>query len=120
MATSAVVVHWGTPIPTRERMALEEFSSYMSWANKLKKDGKIERFEVYQLTAGTFQKRSGFTIMEGNEQQIRTLTESDEFRARIDRVMNVTQNAQLERCDVGANVGQRMQLYGSVLQQLGL
>lgn len=120
MATHAVLIQWALPIPGRERMALEEFNSYLQWANKLKKDGKIERFEVYQLDAGSFQHLAGFTIMEGNDQQITNLAQSDEFRSRIERVMNMTQNVRLERCVVGSEAGQRMQRYAAVLQQLRL
>ncbi len=101
-------------------MALEEFSSYMTWANKLKKDGKIQRFEVYQLNDSNFQKRSGFTVIEGTEQQIRNLGDSDDFRARVERVMTVTQNFRIEHCVVGDEAGKRMQAYGAALQQLKL
>jgi hypothetical protein len=120
MVTHAILIQWGTPIPGRERMALEEFNSYTQWANKLKKDGKIERVEVYQLESANFQQMSGFTVMEGTEQQIRTVVEGDDLRSRIQRVMNMTQNVRLERCVVGTEVGTRMQGYAAVLQQLRL
>lgn len=120
MATNAILIQWAVPIPGRERMALEEFNSYMQWANQLKRDGKIERFEVYQLDAGNFHKVSGFTLLEGSNQQITTLMQSDEYRARIERVMNMTQNLRVEPCVVGSEAGQRMQRYAAVLQQLHL
>jgi hypothetical protein len=120
MSTSAIMIQWGTAIPTRERMALEEFSTYTQWVQKLKKDNKIERYEVYQVARGNFQKLSGMTIIEGNDQQIEQLIQSDDFRARVDRAINLLQNFRVEHCVVGAAVGQQMQRHGSVLQQLHL
>lgn len=120
MATHGILIQWGTPVPGRERMALEEFNSYMQWTDKLKKDGKIERREVYQLENTNFQKMAGFTVVEGSEQQIRAIMDSDEFRSRIQRVMNTSQNLRLEQCLVGSEAGKRIQGYAAALQQLRL
>jgi len=101
-------------------MALEEFASYMAWANQLKTEGKIERFEVFGPRDGTHQLFTGFTILEGSDKQIDAISDSDDFRLRIDRVMTVTQNLRVDRCDVGAVYGNRMKAYAGALQQLKL
>lgn len=120
MVSSAILIQWGTPVVGRERIALEEFGSYMQWVNRLKVEGKIERFEVYAPKYGNHQLFTGMTIVEGDDRQIEDLLESQDFRLRIDRVLTVTQNLRVERCEVGTVVGDRMKLYGQALQQLKL
>jgi hypothetical protein len=120
MATKAIYIQWGSPFPGRERMALEEFSSYMNWANELKAKGEIERFEVYSPNGGTQQRFTGFTVVEGSESQIDKILKSDDFRMRQNRVMSVCNNLTVHGCDAGTNVGKRLQLYGKSIEKLGL
>jgi hypothetical protein len=120
MATKAIYIHWGIPFPGRERMALEEFSSYMQWANELKSTNKIERFEVYGPLTGTQQTLSGFTMLEGSDDQIDEIANSEDFRQRTIRVMTVCNHFGMEHCEVGVKLGERMQRYNKALAQMGL
>jgi len=115
-----ILIAWGTPVVGRERPALEEFASYMQWVNTLKTQNKISRFEIYAPLFGQFEKSSGFSIIEGTVPQIDEVLASDDFRARIDRVVSVVQGVRVESLDVGDDVGKRMKLYGAALQQLKL
>jgi hypothetical protein len=120
MATRALLIQWGLPHVGRERMALEEWSSYMQWTNQLMGQGKIERFGVYGPISGNQQRFSGFTLLEGTEKQIDEIADSEDFRLRIDRCMTSIQNFRVERCDAGGAMAERMKLYGKSLGQLGL
>jgi len=120
MATKAILIKWGIPFPGRERMALEEFSSYLQWANQLKAAGTIERFELYGPLSGTQQLFSGLTVIEGDDAKIDEIADSEDFRMRTNRVMSVVHNFTVERCEVGVAVGERMKRYGLALKQLGL
>ena len=62
----------------------------------------------------------GFTILEGEDRQIDEIMDDEDFRLRVDRVMTVTQNFRVEKCDMGAAMGARMQLYAKSLKQLAL
>lgn len=115
-----IYISWGTPIAGRERLALEEFASYTQWVATLKNQGQIARFEHYMPTYGKFQKVAGFSIVEGSEQQINAIADSDDFRTRVQRVVTVANNVTVEKLDVGDDVGKRMKQYGSALQQLKL
>jgi hypothetical protein len=120
MSISAILIQWGLPIPGRERLALEEFSSFMQWTTKLATERKIERVGVYGVRAGTQQLLSGFAIIEGDDAQIATVLASDEFRARSQRTMTVVQNLRIEPCEAGAAMATRMANYATALQQLKL
>ena len=118
--TTAIYMAWGLPVPGRERPALEEFSSYVQWVTKLKADGKIARFEVYMPVYGLPQALTGFTVIEGSDQQIEAIVKSQEWRVRVDRVLMIAQNVRVDLCEVGEAVANRMKVYGSTFQQLKL
>ncbi len=115
-----ILIKWGTPIVGRERPAIEEFASFMQWASNLKKEGKISRFEVFMPMFGQYEKMAGFSVIEGPSPQVNAITESEDFRKRIDRVISVAQSVSVDLLDTGDDVANRMKLYGSAIQQLKL
>lgn len=115
-----ILIMWGTPVASRERLAIEEFGSYAQWVTSLKAQGKIARFELYMPQFGTYERFAGFSVVEGTETQIDTILESEEFRTRVQRVLTVAHGVRVESLDVGDDVAKRMKLYGSSIQQLKL
>jgi hypothetical protein len=120
MSNRAIFIRWGMPLAGRERLAVEEFGSYLNWVTQLKKEGKIERFEVYGPTTGNLEAFTGFTIVEGKEDPIAELVASEEFRIRVNRLMLLAHGAHVDVCDVGEGVGARMKLYATAVTQLKL
>lgn len=80
MATSALFVECGMPIPGREARAIEVFFSAMQFWGKLQQDGKIEAFRSYGFLTGDQQTRSATVIIEGSDAQIAALRESEAYR----------------------------------------
>jgi hypothetical protein len=46
MASGALFVGWGEPVPGREKAALDIFNTSMEYWGRLQADGKIESFDV--------------------------------------------------------------------------
>lgn len=113
-----ILISWGSPIAGRERLALEEFASFMNWVTGLKAQGKIADFEVYNLEWGDFETWSGFAILEGSASQIDDVGHSDEFTARTQRTLSVVRGLRIEPISVGEDVTKRMKAYGNALLQL--
>jgi hypothetical protein len=120
MKMKGIMVTWGTPFAGRERLALEEFASYTQWVTTLKTQGKISRYEHYMPLYGKFESFAGFSIIEGSEQQIDAISDSEDFRTRVQRVITVAHGVRVMELDVGDDVGKRMKQYGSAIQQLKL
>lgn len=115
-----IMISWGAPIAGRERLALEEFASFMHWVTALKAQGKITDFEVYNLEWGDFETWSGFAILEGTAAQIDEVGHSDDFTARTQRTLSVIRALRIEPISVGEDVTKRMKAYGNGLLQLKL
>lgn len=120
MPNTAILIRWGTPLAGRERLAVEEFGSYLNWVSQLKKEGKIERFEVYGPRTGNLETFTGFTVVEGKKEPIGELIESEEFRVRVNRLMLLAHGAHVDMCDVAEGMANRMKLYATAVAQLKL
>jgi hypothetical protein len=120
MSNRAIVIRWGMPLAGRERMAIEEFAYYMQWANQLKKEGTIDRFEVYGPRTGNLGAFTGFTVVEGKDRAIEELADSDEFRTRVNRLLLLVKDARVDVCDVAEGMATRMKLYAGAVSQLKL
>lgn len=118
MSNRALVIRWGMPLAGRERMAIEEFSSYVQWASQLRKEGKIDRFEVYGPRTGHVSDFSGFTVLEGKDTAITELGDSEEFRIRVNRLLLLVNGADVDLCDVGDGMATRLKLYATAVSQL--
>ena len=114
----ALLITWGVPIAGRERLALEEFSSYMQWATSLQAQKKIARFEVFAPLFGSFESFSGCSILEGSAADIDAIADSDEFRGRMQRVMSVAHGVRTQLLAGGGDMLALMKLYGAQIQQL--
>lgn len=115
-----ISIVWGTPVVGRERLALEEFTSYVQWATKLKTEGKLARFELYAPQFGRYETYAGFSIIEGSKAQIDAILDSDDFRARVQRVFTVAHGVRVDAIDTADDVLMRMKNYGAAIQQLKL
>src|SRR5262245_6433410 len=120
MATSALLIEWGMPIPGREARALEEFSVTMRWWEDLASTGRIGEFRVVGVRGGDYAARSGFCLLSGTDAQIDAVLASPEFRARLNRALATTQHVCVHRCECGERMARRMQAYGAALKQVGL
>jgi hypothetical protein len=114
----AMLIEWGMPIQGRETKALEEFMTSVAWWAELKQKGKIEEFRTYGNLTGNFSQRAGLVIIEGSEQQIQDLQNSEEFRVRIDHVLAIGNRIQVTLLETGDSMTKRMQRYGTVIKKV--
>ena len=115
-----IMISWGTPVAGRERLALEEFASFMQWATALKAQNKIARFDVYVPEFGEYESFSGFAILEGTAKQIDELGRSDEFNVRTQRTMTCVHGLRINSLKGGDEVANHMKAYANALLQLKL
>jgi len=114
----ALLVEWGMPVHGRETKALEEFMNHTTWWNELKSSGKIAEFRAYGDVTGALSHRSGFVILEGTEEQIRTLHASDDFRTHLNRGALTVENVHVTLLETGDAMTTRLQRYGKNLKEV--
>lgn len=119
MATHAIMIEWGMPIEGRESKALEEFMSTMGWFTQLQEGSKIERFATYGTLTGNMADRTGLAIVEGSKKQIDALRHDEEYRVRLNRLITIGHNIQIQLLETGDQMPTRMMRYGKVVKEIG-
>jgi hypothetical protein len=91
MANAALFIGWGSPVPSRERQALEVFGQVMQYYGRLKGEGEIESVEPVALEphGGDL---GGFVLIQGDRDKLSRLRTNPEFVHNINRVALVVQN----------------------------
>lgn len=119
MINQALMIEWGMPIEGRESMALEVFSSHVQWWTELKTKDRIKEFRTYGMLTGDFSTRSGFVMVEGTIEQIDELRHSEEFRTRLNDVLNIVRNVHITTLETGELMMKRMMRYGESIKKMG-
>jgi hypothetical protein len=117
MANSACLIQWGMPIENRELKAVEVFMASVAWGEKQKSQGKIEDFKMFGALTGNQQRRSGFTLVEGSQEQLRTLMDTEEWRELMVRVATVCHDVDIALFETGEAMADRMRRYGKVVRE---
>jgi hypothetical protein len=119
MASKAVQVSWGSPIVGRELKALEVFASSVAFWTKLQEDGKIENFQPFGNLTGNMDARAGFVIINGTDEQIDTLIETEEWRSLITDVVVIGTQIQVDLLETGDKMQSRMERYAKSVKKIG-
>lgn len=84
MAEAALCTVWGTPVPGREKDALDNYGDALQYMGRLQQEGKIEGFEVVVLgpTGGDF---TGFMLVRGTQAQLDSVRHADEYERLLIR-----------------------------------
>src|SRR5256712_13771772 len=91
MATSALVIGFGTVVRGREQKALQVFNEAIQYYTRLQQQGTIESFEPVALEphGGDLQ---GFLLVRGDREKLNALRSSEEFLRLNNRVALVGDN----------------------------
>ena len=91
MATSALVIGFGTVVRGREQKALQVFNEAIEYYPRLQQQGMIESFEPVALEphGGDLQ---GFLLVRGDREKLNALRSSEEFLRLNNRNVQVVDN----------------------------
>ena len=91
MATSALVIGWGTVVRGREQKALQVFNEAIQYYAQLQQQGTIESFEPVLLEphGGDL---AGFVLLRGDREKLNALHTSEEFLRLNNRAVQVVDN----------------------------
>lgn len=117
MSNRVLFVGWNRPIPGRETMAYELFSTFLNVLETARKNGQIDSYEPVILDPHGGE-LNGFVLIRGERQGIEKLESSQEFidtqlRARIYLDGNGT-----VRGVTGTELQQRMTHFRKLIQEI--
>jgi hypothetical protein len=116
MAEAALCTVWGSPIPGREKQALNVYNETMQYWAALQHEGKIERFDVTVL-APSGGEVAGFLVARGTAEQMDSLRRSKEYQQRTARVQLVASHLCIADAYVDEGLDQIMGQYQEVIAQ---
>jgi hypothetical protein len=104
MATSALMIGWGSAVPGREQKALQVFNETIQHYTRLQQQGMIESFEPVSLApyGGDLQ---GFVLVRGDSEKLNALRSSEESLRLSNRAALVVENLSV----VTAFIGEELQ-----------
>ena len=115
MAEAALCTHWGTPIPGREKQALNVFNETVQWWAGLQQEGKIERFDVTVL-AFSGGDVAGLLVVRGTAEQIDSGRLSKEYQHHVARGQLVASHVGVASAYVDEGLAQFMGWYQDVVE----
>jgi len=115
MAEAALCTLWGSPVPGREKQALNVFNETVQWWAGLQQEGKIERFDVTVL-APSGGEVAGFLVARGTAEQIDSLRRSKEYQQHVARGQLVASHLSVARAYVDEGLAQFMGWYQKVIE----
>src|SRR5690348_17867761 len=91
MATSALMIGWGSVVRGREQKALQVFNEAIQYYTQLQQQGEIESFEPVQLEphGGDL---AGFLLVRGDQEKLSQLRTREEFLRLNNRAGLVVEN----------------------------
>ena len=110
MSEAALCTVWGTPVPGREKHALDVYSETLQYWGRLQQQGKIERFDVVVLgpTGGDL---TGFMLVRGTQAQLDSVRHSEEYERLLNRVQLIAQHVRAADAFVDEGLARVMSQY---------
>jgi hypothetical protein len=118
MADAGLFIGWGVPVRGREKAALDVFNGTMQYYERLRQEGKIERFDVAILSPHGSD-LGGCVLMQGTAQQIDSLRRDEEFQQWVNRAQLIAEQFGVVDAFVDQGLGQAISRYQNELEKLG-
>jgi hypothetical protein len=119
MAGDALFLGWGPVVRGRELKALEVFQETLTYYGSLQQDGRIDSFEPVLLTphGGGL---AGFILLRGARTSLDEIRSSEEFQRLVTRAAAIVDDIGVIDAYTGEALGQQMNRFRSVSDELGL
>ena len=118
MPTKAIILEWGLPFDGRETKAYELFKVNHHWWEELKKGKKIESYHIYGMMTGDMTTRSNMVFIEGTDDQIDTIRNSEEWKNNLSGFLTLLRSVRVNVLETGERVERRMQRYGDTVKKM--
>lgn len=114
MASNALFFGWNRSIPGREQESAAHFEEFSGYLAGLQEAGTIDSFDVVLLNphGGDM---NGFFLIRGEAKNLSAVMSSDEWVTHLTRAALHLEGAGAIRGTTGDEVGNRMQLWGSLI-----
>ncbi|MBX7160716.1 MAG: hypothetical protein K1X95_10535 [Acidimicrobiia bacterium] len=119
MGDNGAIISWSGVRTGRERKAMQVWGDALAFYEKSATDGRIESTETIGFTGGFRDMIGGFMIR-GDQTQIETFLESDDFLAQYMRAALVADDLTVTRCTFGAQMARTVGTYFAQVEDLGL
>lgn len=119
MAGDALFLGWGPVVRGRELKALEVFQETLTYYGSLQQDGKIDGFEPV-LLAPHGGGLAGFILLRGARASLDEIRSSEEFQRLVTRAASIVDEVGVIDAYTGEALGQQMNRFRSVSDELGL
>jgi hypothetical protein len=118
VADAGLFIGWGQVVRNREQRALEVFNETMEYYAGLKRDGRIESWEVVLLEphGGDL---AGFVLLRGTTDQINAVRSDEEFERRTTRADLIVDGLGTVGALVEDGVARGMGIYQEEISALG-
>ncbi|HEY3447640.1 MAG TPA: hypothetical protein VGK67_14895 [Myxococcales bacterium] len=115
-ATSMVFVGWHMPRVGREIEAIEHFTSFTNYLDRMQKEGHIDSYEPMMLTphGGDL---TGFVVIRGDHARLHELRRNEIFVDHITRAEFLVENMGVVDGYFGDGVRQQMMRYQKLIRR---
>ena len=119
MAEAGLCTVWGTPVPGREKVALDVYSEALQYWGRLQEEGKIERFDVVVLspTGGDV---TGFILARGTAEQIDSVRRTEDYQRLLARVQLIAEHVRVADAYVDEGLAEIMSRYQDEVGRVGV
>ena len=118
MADIAVFIVWDQVVRGRERRAIRVYNAVREYFEGLEKKGAITGFETGIFGPAAPTNLGGFIVVRGNEDQLRTVRQTKEFRRLMLRTTLVVEHVRVLRALLGADLLQQIKDYEAEIKDL--
>lgn len=118
MAGEALFIGWGAPARGREKQALQVFQESIEFWGRLQQDGRIERFDVVQLSphGGDL---AGFALLYGDPHALAEIRFGEDFERLIVRAQAIVESLGIVPAYTGEALGRQVALYQAAADEFG-
>jgi hypothetical protein len=119
MSEAALCTVFGTPVPGREKYALDVYNEALQYWGRLQQEGRIERFDVVILgpTGGDL---TGLILARGTDAQLDSVRHSEEYQRLLNRVQLVAQHVRAVDAYVDEGLARIMSQYTDEVGRVGV
>ena len=117
MGQTGLFIGWGAAVPDREIKGLEVFDESLVYWRRLKRDGRIEDFQVVLLYPHA-SNLEGFALLHATVEQLNELDADEEFLRLTMMQELVSESFRVVRAKLDEGLDEQVRMYRSTIAEL--
>ena len=117
MGQTGLFIGWGAAVPDRETKGLEVFDESLVYWRRLKRDGRIEDFQVVLLYPHA-SNLEGFALLHATVEQLNELDADEEFLRLTMMQELVSESFRVVRAKLDEGLDEQVRMYRSMIAGL--